>query len=151
MYIIIGTVVFILDFLSKMLVKSNMEIGESIKIIDKFFSLTYIQNRGMAWGLLQNQRWIFILATFVIIGLMLFYVWKNKPCHFTAKLGVSLSVAGALGNLVDRLFYGGGVVDFFRFEFIDFPIFNVADIAVCLGMGILAVYMIFFEGNGRDR
>ena len=65
MYILIGTAVLLLDFITKMLVKANMNIGEKISLIDGVFSLTYIRNKGMAWGLLQNQRWIFIIGTVI--------------------------------------------------------------------------------------
>ena len=150
MYILIGLAVLVLDFVTKILVNTNMEIGERIGIIDGVFSLTYIRNKGMAWGLLQNQRWIFITGTVIIVALMLIYIIKNKNVHFTGKLGVTLSVAGAFGNLIDRLFYKEGVIDFLNAEFIDFPIFNVADISVCIGMGILVIYILFFEQNSKE-
>ena len=150
MYILIGIAVFIVDFITKILVDSNMRIGEKINVIDGFFSLTYIRNKGMAWGMLENHRWVFILGTVVIVSLMIIYIVKNKNAHLTGKLGISLSVAGACGNLVDRLFYKDGVIDFFCTEFMDFPIFNVADISVCVGMGILVIYILFFEQNKKE-
>ena len=150
MYILIGAAVLLLDFITKMLVIGNMQLGEKIRIIDGVFSLTYIRNKGMAWGLLQNQRWIFIIATVIIVSLMLIYILKNKNAHFTGKLGITLSVAGAFGNLIDRLFYEDGVIDFLCADFIDFPIFNVADMSVCIGMGILVIYIMFFEQNKKE-
>ena len=150
MYILIGAAVLLLDFITKMLVIGNMQLGEKIRIIDGVFSLTYIRNKGMAWGLLQNQRWIFIIATVIIVTLMLIYILKNKNAHFTGKLGITLSVAGAFGNLIDRLFYEDGVIDFLCADFIDFPIFNVADMSVCIGMGILVIYIMFFEQNKKE-
>ena len=150
MYILIGAAVLLLDFITKMLVIGNMQLGEKISIIDGVFSLTYIRNKGMAWGLLQNQRWIFIIATVIIVTLMLIYILKNKNAHFTGKLGITLSVAGAFGNLIDRLFYKDGVIDFLCADFIDFPIFNVADMSVCIGMGILVIYIMFFEQNKKE-
>ncbi|MBE7011688.1 MAG: signal peptidase II [Ruminococcaceae bacterium] len=150
MYILIGIAVLIADFASKMIVDSNMRIGEKIELIEGVFSLTYIRNKGMAWGLLQNQRWIFIIGTVVIVTLMILYYVKNKDIHFTGKLGLMLSVAGALGNLIDRLFYKDGVIDFLSADFIDFPIFNVADMSVCIGMGILIIYILFFEQNKKE-
>ena len=150
MYILIGIAVLIVDFITKMLVNSNMQLGEKISLIDGVFSLTYIRNKGMAWGLLQNQRWIFIIVTIVIVSAMIFYIVKNKNVHFTAKLGVSLSVSGALGNLIDRLFYEDGVIDFLCADFIDFPIFNIADMSVCVGMAILVIYILFFEQNKKE-
>ncbi len=150
MYILIGAAVLLLDFITKMLVIGNMNLGEKISLIDGVFSLTYIRNKGMAWGLLQNQRYIFIIGTIVIVAFMLIYIIKNKNTHFTGKLGITLSVSGAFGNLIDRLFYKDGVIDFLCADFIDFPIFNVADMSVCVGMGILVIYILFFEQNKKE-
>ena len=150
MYILIGVAVLLLDFITKMLVLGNMNLGEKISLIDGVFSLIYIRNKGMAWGLLQNQRYFFIIGTIVIIAFMLIYIIKNKNAHFTGKLGITLSVSGAFGNLIDRLFYKDGVIDFICADFIDFPIFNVADMAVCVGMGILVIYILFFEQNKKE-
>jgi signal peptidase II len=86
----------------------------------------------------------------IIVSLMLIYILKNKNAHFTGKLGITLSVAGAFGNLIDRLFYKDGVIDFLCADFIDFPIFNVADMSVCIGMGILVIYIMFFEQNKKE-
>jgi signal peptidase II len=150
MFLLIGIAVVVVDFISKMLVDGNMELGEKINLIDGIFSFTYVRNKGMAWGLLQNQRWIFISVTFIVVALMIVYFIKNKDMHLTGKLGITLSVAGALGNLIDRIFYKDGVIDFFCTEFMDFPVFNVADISVCVGMGILIIYILFFEQTKKE-
>ncbi len=146
-YIFIGFLVLLADFITKILVSRNMELYETIKIIDGVFSLTYIRNKGMAWGMLQNQRWIFIAVTITIVcGIVIFAIKKGK-IHPTADLGMSLIVSGAVGNLIDRIFYSDGVIDFIHAEFIDFPIFNIADIAVCVGAALIMIYVIFIEGK----
>lgn len=150
MYILISAMVLIADFISKMLVKANMKIGESIDLINGLLSITYIRNKGMAWGLLENQRWLFITGTILAVSVMLWYIIKHKNVHPTGKLGVSLAVSGALGNLVDRIFYKEGVIDFICAEFIDFPVFNIADISVCIGVGFLVIYILFFEQNNKE-
>ncbi len=150
-YIIISVLVLIADFVSKIVVSQNMNIGESIKLIDGVFSLTYIRNKGMAWGMLQNQRWIFIAVTILIVGAIVYYAVKNRDIHYSAKLGMSMIVAGALGNLIDRIFYKNGVIDFFHAEFIDFPIFNIADISVCIGAALIMIYVIFFERKTEKK
>lgn len=150
MYILISAMVLIADFISKMLVKTNMKIGESIDLIDGLLSLTYIRNKGMAWGLLENQRWLFITGTILAVSVMLRYIIKHKNAHPTGKLGVFLGISGALGNLIDRIFYKDGVIDFICAEFIDFPIFNIADISVCVGVGFLVIYILFFEQNNKE-
>lgn len=144
-YIITGILVLAVDFISKMLVSRNMNLYETIEIIDGVFSLTYIRNKGMAWGMLQNQRWIFIIATVVVVAFIIGIAIKYGKVHPTLNLGMALTVSGAIGNLIDRIFYPEGVIDFLHAEFIDFPIFNVADIAVCVGAGLIMIYIIFFE------
>lgn len=144
-YIIIGILVLAADFISKTIVSRNMNLYETIEIIDGVFSLTYIRNKGMAWGMLQNQRWLFIAATVVIVAFIIILAIKYGKVHPTLNLGMSLTLSGAIGNLIDRIFYPEGVIDFFHAEFIDFPIFNIADIAVCIGAGLIMIYIIFFD------
>ncbi len=146
-YIIIGILVLCADFVTKILVAQNMSLYETIKIIDGVFSITYIRNKGMAWGMLQNQKWLFIIATVIIVGAIIFYVFKKGKIHPAANLGMALVVSGAIGNLIDRIFYKEGVIDFLCAEFIDFPIFNIADAAVCVGMVLIMIYVIFLEGK----
>ncbi len=144
-YIIIGILMLAADFISKMLVSHNMNLYETIEIIEGVFSLTYIRNKGMAWGMLENQRWIFVMATVVIVAVIIVFAVRYGKIHPTLNLGMSLVVSGAIGNLIDRIFYSEGVIDFLHAEFIDFPIFNIADIAVCVGAGLIMIYIIFFD------
>lgn len=144
-YIIIGILIFAADFITKFLVSKNMLLYQTIEIIDGVFSLTYIRNKGMAWGMLQNQRWIFIVLTVLIVAVITVYAIKSKRLSALEKIGITLLLSGAIGNLIDRIFYPEGVIDFLQLEFIDFPIFNIADIAVCLGAAAIIIYVIFFE------
>ncbi len=148
-YIIIGILVLIADFVSKTVVAHNMKLYEKNSVIDGFFSLTYIRNKGMAWGLLENQRWIFISVTLIITVLIIAYVIKKGSIHPTANLGFSLILSGAVGNMIDRIFYKDGVIDFLAAEFIDFPVFNIADCAVCIGAVLIMVYIIFFDKDKK--
>lgn len=144
-YIIIGILIFAADFITKFLVSKNMLLYQTIEIIDGVFSLTYIRNKGMAWGMLQNQRWIFIVLTVLIVAVITVYAIKSKRLLALEKIGITLLLSGAIGNLIDRIFYPEGVIDFLQLDFIDFPIFNIADIAVCLGAAAIIIYVIFFE------
>ncbi len=144
-YIIIGILIFAADFITKVIVSKNMLLYQTIEIIDGVFSLTYIRNKGMAWGMLQNQRWIFIALTVLIVAAIIIYAIKSKRLLTLEKIGITLLLSGAIGNLIDRIFYPEGVIDFLQLEFIDFPIFNIADIAVCLGAAAIIIYVIFFE------
>lgn len=135
---------------TKWLVMANMQLHESISVIPGVFRLTYIRNPGAALGMLENSRWVFLVASILGIAAVIFYLVKCKPSEWMVWLPLSFIAGGGLGNMVDRLFYGesfgnGTVVDFI--DFCAFPrlwkwIFNVADIFVCVGAGILFLYLL---------
>jgi len=147
--IIIAAVVA-LDQLTKIIVMNTMALGDSINIIPGVFRFIYILNDGMAFGLLDSQRWIFMVISVVAIAAIIFYMWKFKPESKVALWGMSLVIGGGVGNMIDRLFYGetfgnGSVVDFI--DFCAFPelwkwIFNVADACVCIGAGLIMLYLV---------
>ena len=112
------------------------------EILPGFFYLTYLENRGAAFSMLQNFRWGFVALTIVAIVVMCRFFFLQKS--FWARLPLALLIAGAAGNLVDRALQGF-VVDFLHFYPFgyNFPVFNVADICVCVGAGLLAVWLLF--------
>ena len=133
-----------LDQLTKYLVVSNMALHESIDIIPGVFRFTYIQNDGAAFGSLDNARWVFmILSTVAIIGILVYMFWK-KPQDKLMLSALILIVAGGIGNMIDR-FALGYVIDFL--DFCAFPkvwmwVFNVADSFVCIGAGLLILWLV---------
>ncbi len=133
----IACVVTILDQLVKWIVVTHMEWGESIPLIPNVFHLTYILNPGAAFGILAYQRWFFLLIVLVLFGA--FFAFRKripvKPAYFPAAIGMLLG--GALGNAIDRVRLSG-VVDFFDFRI--WPIFNVADIFICVGVALIVFY-----------
>jgi signal peptidase II len=136
MYYLIAIAVVALDQWTKYLVVKNMELGQSIPLIPDVFHLTSHRNMGAAFGILQNQRWLFLLITIaVVIGITvsLVRIGRNQP---RVSLALSLVLGGALGNFIDRLLTGK-VVDFLDFTLIHFPIFNVADAAITVGVALL--------------
>lgn len=138
--------IFIGDQFTKLLADRTMMLGQSYEIIDNFFYFTYVYNEGMAWSLLSGHRWLFIIMTFIaIIGMAYFFVITKKHEVLT-RYGIVLVFGGTLGNLVDRIFLGY-VRDFIHFYIFgyDFPIFNVADIAVVLGMGLIILEICIQE------
>lgn len=142
MIVIIGLIIA-LDQVFKFLIQSNMELGQSIPVIENIFHITYIHNYGAAFSIFQNKTILLIVLPMIImIGIVVVLVKMGlgKDKFFTAALG--LVVAGGIGNLIDRIFYGY-VVDFLDFRV--FPIFNVADVAVCCGCGLLILYVFFIE------
>ncbi|WP_400163235.1 signal peptidase II [Brevibacillus sp. TJ4] len=138
LYYLIAVVIVALDQWSKHLVVKNMEIGESIPLIADVFHLTSHRNMGAAFGILQNQRWLFIIITIaVVIGIIysLARIGKTQP---RVSFALSLVLGGAIGNFIDRLLTGQ-VVDFFDFTLINFPIFNIADMAITFGVAIMLI------------
>ena len=112
-------------------------------------NLTYLDNRGAAFGILQDKRILFVILTLAIVLYLLYYFITNlKSNPLVLNIAFSLIISGALGNFYDRLFQGY-VVDFIEFAFVDFPVFNIADIFVTVGCGLLIIY-ILFHGEKRS-
>ena len=130
----ITLIVFLLDQLTKVLVIHSMHLGQSIPIWNNVFHFTYILNPGAAFGILEHRSWVFILVALVVLGAASYYYKQIKQQCFCTQIGISLLLGGAAGNLLDRI-RTGFVVDFLDFRI--WPVFNIADIAICLGAGIL--------------
>ncbi|MEB7732905.1 signal peptidase II [Mammaliicoccus sciuri] len=136
-----------LDQLTKFLIVKSLEVGESIKVISNFIYITSHRNQGAAWGILQGKMWLFYIVTIVVL-VILFMFFKNEGYgRPDVQLGLSLLIAGSIGNFIDRLFRGEVVdfVDTYIFSY-NFPIFNVADAALTLGV-IVLIIVILFEGK----
>ena len=142
-YFIIGALIVALDQASKICITRNFELGQQRILLDKILSFVYVQNKGAAFGIMQGGRIFFIAVTAVVFIAAAIYLWKNKPQNILEKLAFSFIGGGALGNLIDRI-YLGYVRDFISADFIDFPVFNVADCFVCVGAALYLVYIIFF-------
>ena len=126
--------VVILDQFSKYIVVENMALGESIPIIEEVFHLTYILNPGAAFGMFAHNRLFFIAIAVVVIGIILWARREILASPWEVKAGCGLFLGGAIGNLIDRA-RQGLVIDFFDFRI--WPVFNIADIAICIGVGLI--------------
>ncbi|MDD6095127.1 MAG: signal peptidase II [Clostridia bacterium] len=133
--------VIILDQLSKYLVVQYIAEGATVRCIDGLFHLTYIKNRGAAFGMLADHRWVFMAVSVIAIVAIIVYMWRTKPKNMWLKTALGMIVGGGIGNMIDRT-VNGYVVDFFEVEFVNFAVFNVADAFVCVACGILIVYVI---------
>lgn len=143
-FLIISVIVLVgVDQLTKYLAVAQLAPNGSITAIPSFLNFTYVENRGAAFGILQDAKWFFLVLALVGVGIIVWYILK-RPHNFLLRSSLSLIAAGALGNAIDRL-ARGFVVDFIQLSFIDFPVFNVADICICVGAVLLAVYVIFFD------
>lgn len=144
MYFYVPMLVFlVLDQLLKYWIRSNMTIGQSIPVISGIFHITYIENPGAAFGILANHRILFLLLTIAITGIMVYLYLSLRNKKSMAALSLGLVISGAAGNFIDR-FLRGTVTDMFDFQI--WPIFNIADICICIGIAILC-YVLIFKGE----
>ncbi len=153
--VVAGTV--LLDQVTKALVLNLMYEGQ-IVLIPHVLNFTYVENRGMAFGLLSEHRWVFLVLSTVGIALMALYLWYYAKTTLS-RVGLSLVIAGGIGNMIDRLALGF-VVDFIDFCAFDFWVwvFNVADAAVCVGAAIFVLDLVLElvrevrakNGKGKD-
>ena len=134
----IGIIIFLVDQLVKHLVVSGMHLGESIPVVKGIFHITYVLNPGAAFGMLEHQRWVFILVAVAVLLVAGIFYSRLKKESALLQTGAGLLLGGAVGNLVDRI-QTGLVVDFLDFRI--WPVFNIADIAICVGAGILILDM----------
>lgn len=141
----VSVIVFVLlDQYTKLLAVSHLK-EKSIEVIKGVFQLHYLENRGAAFGMLQNQQTFFLIISIVVLTVIgVLYVKIPHTKHFTLlRICLVLITSGAIGNLIDRVRFNY-VVDFLYFELIDFPIFNVADIYVTVSTFALVLLMIFY-------
>jgi len=145
--IIAGLVLF-LDQLTKYLMQTH-ESWWNVEVIKNFFYITYAKNTGMAWSLLSGQQLLLSLIAAFAIGVMIWYLQTHK-CDMWTKVGLSLMIGGAAGNLFDRLFlnYVRDFLNFYIFGY-DFPIFNVADMALCIGVACMLIGSLADEKKGE--
>ena len=139
------------DQITKYIVITNMELGQSIDFIDGLLDFTYIHNDGGAWGIFGGSRWFLIGFTAVIMLVLLVLLIRNGKKNMLFLWAGSLILSGGIGNLIDRIFRDGKVIDFLHATFINFPIFNVADCAVVIGAGLLILYFILDMKNDAKR
>ena len=132
------------DQISKHLVLANIAMYERVEVLPGIFHFTYIENEGAAFGMLANNRWVFLVISAAAIVAFVFYIIKYKPQDILLRVSLSFVVGGGIGNMIDRCFRGS-VVDFIDVDFIDFYVFNVADMFVCVGCGLMILYVIVSE------
>lgn len=158
-YYAIAAFVFLLDYITKKLIEINLELYEQIEIIGNFFLLTSIRNRGAAFGILQEQRWFFLLVTVIVVAGIAWYFQRSyKSGSKLLMIGLSMILGGAVGNFLDRALYEE-VVDFLQFNFgsYTFPIFNLADTGICVGVAFVILDSLLTmkqenkdDGNGEQ-
>lgn len=147
-YYLIALVIIFIDQLSKWLIVKRMELYESIPIIDNFFYITSHRNKGAAWGILQNQMVFFYIITIIAVIGIVYAMAKYAKGQSLFSISLSLVLGGAIGNFIDRLFRKE-VVDFldvYIFTY-DYPIFNIADSALVIG--VILLFIITFREESK--
>ena len=143
-FVILG--VLLADHLVKLLVRGTMYCGQTITVIDGVFNITYVQNRGAAFSLFSGRGPMIMVITFIALCIAVWYMERHKEEHWTLLLALELIISGGAGNLIDRALMGF-VTDMFDRRF--WPVFNIADIAICLGCGFLVLYMFVFDKSSE--
>ena len=130
-----------LDQLTKWLAVVNLQGEPSFPLWREVLHFTYVENRGMAFGMMQNHRWVFmVFSTVAIIGLVV-YLFRFRPESRWMQISMAFIIGGGIGNMIDRLILGY-VIDFIDFTLINFAVFNVADSFVCIGAGMMIGYLV---------
>lgn len=142
MIIILSIIFIIIDQLFKIIVVNNLTNNKSIEVIKSFFYLTYTNNKGAAFSILTGRRILLILVALIVIGVLIYYVRKNKIEGKVNKIALSLVIGGSIGNLIDRILRGA-VIDFIDIKIFgyNFPIFNLADTFIVIGVFLLIIEM----------
>lgn len=144
---IISLIIFILDQITKSLISTYLKLNESIEIIKDFFYIRYINNKGASWGILENNRILLIGLSIIVIIMIIRYSYSFKKTKLNTY-GFGLLLGGILGNLSDRLIFGyvKDFLDFIIFRY-DFPVFNIADISIVIGVVLLIISIL----KGEDK
>ena len=154
MRILFASAILVLaDQISKFIIRNNMNLYESIVVIPSFFNITYITNDGMAFGInFPFGIYVFTTISIVFTIVLIWYLWTIKDQHIVIRTAVGLIIAGAIGNLIDRLFFGK-VVDFLDFKIgdIHWYVFNFADSYVTVGMCIMLYDSFILEKKRQSQ
>ena len=130
-----------LDQLTKWLTVVNLEEYESFPVWQDVFHFTYVKNTGMAFGMLKDHRWVFMVFSTIAIIALIIYLFRFRPESRWMQISMAMIIGGGIGNMIDRILLGY-VIDFIDVTLINFAVFNVADSFVCVGAGIMIVCLI---------
>ena len=150
MIAILTIVIFIIDILSKITINRYIGVGESVKLVDNFLYFSHVRNTGAAWSMFDNNEiFVLVISCLIILGLIM-YIFKNKPKNKLEKIAYGFILGGALGNFANRL-VNGYVTDFIDVKIFnyDYPIFNLADIFIVVGVILFAIDI--WRGNNGNK
>ena len=149
-WILIGIIFVAADQFTKLWAVTALKGHASVSFIPKLLQFTYVENTGIAFGMLKGMHWLVIPINIVIMTVCVLMARSyNKKGAKLAVTALCMIVSGALGNMLDKIFKGY-VVDFIETVFVEFPVFNVADILVCCGAALLCIYVVFFDKEEKN-
>lgn len=141
--LIVGAVLVVIDQVIKYFVSAYLQPIGSVNVIDNLFSLTYVENKGVAFGMFSGMHWLFIALTSVLLATIIFYMFKKRPKGRFFYICAALIIGGGVGNLIDRIFYGY-VIDYISLSFFP-PVCNFADYCITTGTILLVIYLLFLS------
>ena len=141
--LIVGAVLVIIDQIIKYFISAYLQPVGSVSVIDNIFCLTYVENKGVAFGMFSDMRWIFVALTSILLVIIIFYMFKKRPKGKFFYVCAALIIGGGIGNLIDRIFYGY-VIDYLSLSFFP-PVCNFADYCITAGTIMLVIYLLFFS------
>lgn len=149
-YLIPFFIILAADQLTKLIVTLNLGVGQAAAGISGLFDITYVQNRGAAFGILQDRKLLLVTVTLVIFALLIIYALRRDTDSRWLMWGLTLVCSGGMGNLIDRVVLGY-VRDFINLSFIKFPVFNIADCAVSIGAVMVVLYIMVEEHRRSEE
>ncbi|WP_125558719.1 signal peptidase II [Salibacterium salarium] len=152
LYYGLSCLIIAIDQITKFLVVQNMDIAEDIEVIPGFFHLTSHRNSGAAFGMLEGQMWLFYIVTVIVVSVIVYHIQKYANESKMLGIPLGLILGGAIGNFIDRLLFGE-VVDFFNVYIFNYnyPIFNIADSALVVGVFLLIIKMTAMEWQEKRK
>lgn len=150
LYLAVFAIIIALDQISKVFITSSFSVGQGTQIIKGILDFTYVENRGAAFGMLQGARVFFIIVTLAAVAAAIIYIVKTRPSSPLERTALAFISGGAIGNFIDRLCLGY-VRDFISVQFIDFPVFNIADCFVCIGVGLYILYTLLDTFKAKKK
>ena len=148
--LLLSVVLVVLDQVFKLLAHAHLKPIDTYPIIEDVLHLTYLENRGAAFGMMEGQTWLLIWGTGLILLVMILAVMIVKIPGTLPNVIVCVIIGGGVGNLIDRV-YRGYVIDYIQVRFVDFAIFNFADICVVVGVAALVLYIFCHEFAARKK
>ncbi len=141
--LVCGAIIILIDQLSKYFIATNLILGEVHGFIGGLLNIVFVENRGAAWGMFSGKTIILLLISLIAMAICVVFLIKAGSKNKLLFWSLSIVIAGGIGNMIDRFFRKGVVVDFLQFDFWQsFPVFNIADCAIVIGGALMILYIL---------